>query len=429
MSEGRHLTSPDSSASPLVSEEQGLLNSPEPFLPHVNENGSQNAGVNLIPINENGNVQNPDISLDVGEENSNKCEKQLMSNLTPLLNSYTSSTGNCESFVQIKQETVLRNSDVNSRFLNDGAGLRRNSDTVTPAVESKIVSLIKESGEKESVSNEERKMENQTAGLNDQENTTENELIVTSDTSNGTAGNVYALNETFTCNDPHRIFENKDVFDTDDFRQVMRSDCNKFKQILDHPVESPCSKDSHNLHTGHSVAEEKLTSCSKKGIENNVIKTPSTPSEMDGDPTVRALEINVSSTKQLSSTKVDLENCNNEFKVSSSDRDFLSPEKTLDDGVSIKSTEVFNNAFSENMKPEQADLISPSTASDTAPSKIVYGNSTQQLDATDQSETDKCKHMVGQAAAVVEYYVSVMEEDSHAMMSRLLQQVCLLYAN
>jgi hypothetical protein len=420
MSEGRHLTSPDSSASLLVSEEQSPQ-SREPFLPHVNENGSQNAGLNLIPINENGNVQNSDISHDVGEENSNKCEKQLMSNLTP--------TGKCESFVQINQETVLRNSDVNSRFLNDGAELQRNSDTVTPAVESTIVSVIKESGKKEGANNEERNMENRTAGLNDQENTAKNELIVTPDTSNGTAGNVYALNKTFTCNDPHRIFENNDVFDTDDCRQIMRSDCSNCNQILNLPVESPCSKDSYNLHTGHSVAEEKLASCSKKGIENNVIKTPTTLSEMDSEPTVRALEINVSCTKQLSSTKIDLENCNNECKVSSSDRDFLSPEKTLDDGVSMKSTDVFNNVFSENTKPEQTDLISPSTASDTAPSKIIYGNSTQQAGAADESDTDKCKDMVGQAAAVVEYYVSVMEEDSHAMMSRLLQQVCLLYAN
>jgi hypothetical protein len=31
--------------------------------------------------------------------------------------------------------------------------------------------------------------------------------------------------------------------------------------------------------------------------------------------------------------------------------------------------------------------------------------------------------LVDQAAAVIEYYVSVMEEDSHAMMSRLLEQV------
>jgi hypothetical protein len=443
MSEGHHLTSPDSSTSPLVSEEQGLL-SPEHSLPLVNEQSSQNASVNLIPINENGNIQNPVISLEVGEENSNKCKTELNSNLTPLLNSYTNSTGNSESFVEIKQETVLRNSDMNSRFQNDGAGLRSTSDAVTPTVESNILPIVNESGEK-GVNTEDREMENQTNIVYDQENTPENELIVISETLNETVCKASSLNKTFTCNDPHKIIDNKDVFCTADCRQVTSSDCNKFQQMLDIPVELPCPEDSDSLHTGYSVAEEKLTPCSKtvsfSSAENNEVKTPSTFTEIDGEPTIRALEISVISTKQLSSDKTDLEKYENEFKVSCSDRDFHLPEKTLDDGVSVNSTalamcDILSNAFSENMKPEQTDLISPSTACDTAPSKIIYGNSTQQADVTDEgntteqsAETNTCKDMVGRAAAVVEYYVSVMEEDSHAMMSRLLQQVCLLYTN
>lgn len=440
MSEGHHLTSPDSSTSPLVSEEQGLL-SPEPFLPHVNEQSSQNASVNVIPKNENGNIQNQVISFEVGKENSNKCETELISNLTSLLNSYTSSTGNSESFVEIKQETVLRNSHVNSGFKNGGVGLQSNSDSLTPTVESNIVSIVNESGEKEGVNNEEREMENQTNRLCDQESTPENELIVTSDSLNGTVCKAYCLNKTFACNDPHKIIDNKGAFGTADCKQVTRSDCSKFQQIMDLSVELPRPKDSESLCTSYSVAEEKLTPCSKtvsfSNTENNVIKTPSTVTEIEEEPTIRALEISVISTKQLSSDKTDLENCENKFKVCSTDRDFHLPEKALDVGVPVKSTdEIFNNPFSENMKPEQTDLVSPSTASDTAPSKIMYGNSTQQADATDEgntrkqsAETDMCKDMVGRAAAVVEYYVSVMEEDSHAMMSRLLQQVSLLYTN
>jgi hypothetical protein len=336
---------------------------------------------------------------------------------------------------------VLRNSDVNSRFHNGGVGLQSNSDALTPTVKSNIVSIVNESGEKGSVNNEEREMENQTNRVCDQENAPENELIITSDSLNGTVSKAYSLNKTFACNDPHEVIDNKGVFGTADCRQVTRSDCSKFQQILDLSVELPRPKDSENLHTSYSVAEEKFTPCSKtvsfSSTESNVVKTPTTATEIDDEPTIRALEISVISTKQLSSDKTDLENCENEFKVCSNDRDFHLPEKALDDGVSMKSTDdIFNNPFSENMKPKQTDLVSPSTANDTAPSKIMYGNSTQQADSTDEgntskqsAETDTCKDMVGRAAAVVEYYVSVMEEDSHAMMSRLLQQVCLLYTS
>ncbi|XP_033611768.1 uncharacterized protein LOC111875606 isoform X4 [Cryptotermes secundus] len=433
MSEGHHLTSPDSITSPLVSEEQGLL-SPEPFVPHVNEQSSQNASVNLIPINENGNIQNQVISSEVGEENSNKCETELIGSLTSLLNSYTSSTGNSESFIEIKQETALRDSDVNSGFHNGAVGLQSNSDTLTLTVESNVVSIVNESGEKGGVSNEEREVEKQANRVCNQEDTPENELIVTSDSLHGTVCKAYALNKTFPCNDLHIIVDNKGVFDAADGGQVTKSDCSKFQQILDLSIELPCPKDSDSLHASYSVAEEKLTPFSKtvsfSSTENNVAKTPSTVTETDDEPKIRSLEINVISTKQLSSDKTDLENYENELKVCSSDRDFHIPENALDDGVSVKSTDdTFNSSFSENLKPEQTDLVSRSTASDTAPSKMMYGNSIQQADATDEgntsnqsAETNTCKDMVGRAAAVVEYYVSVMEEDSHAMMSRLLQQ-------
>jgi hypothetical protein len=328
---------------------------------------------------------------------------------------------------------------VNSTFHNGGVGLQSNSDALTPTVESNTVSVVNESLEKGGVNNEEREMENQSDRVCDQENTPENEFIVTSDSLNGTDCKAYSLNKTFTFNDSHKMIDNKGVVGTTDYRQVTRSDCSKFQQILDLPVELPRPKDSDSLHTSYSVAEEKLTpyvkTVSFSSMENNVVKTPSTVTNID-KPTIRALEISVNSTKLLSSDKTDLENCENEFKVCSIDRDFLLPEKALD-GVSIKSTyDIFNNPFSENMIPEQTNLVSPSTASDTAPSKIMYGNSTQQADATDEgntskqsAETDTCKDMVSRAAAVVEYYVSVMEEDSHAMMSRLLQQVCLLCTN
>lgn len=432
MSEQHHLTSPDSSVSPLVSEEQGVM-SPEPFIPHANEQSSQDTGVNLISINENGHFQNQLISLEAVEGNPKRCEQELTNNLTPLLNSYTSSAGNCELFVEVKQEAVLSNSDMDAGYLSAGARLQNNCDAVTPAAESKTVARVNDSNEKEGVSNEENKMENQTDGVYDQGNTAENQLIVTSDPSDGTAGKVYAPNK--TCNDPHKIFENKDVFDAEDCRQVMKSDCSKFQQMLDLSIEIPCARDSYNSHTDSSVAEEKLTSCSKKDTKNNAVKTPSTPTEIDSGATVRASEINVSSTKKLSSDKVDLENCKNEFKFSCSDRDFHPSEMALDDEVSIKSPEpvtldIFNNALSANMQPEQTGFISVSTASDTAPSKMMPGNRMQQANSTDESKTtDTCKDIVSQAAAVVEYYVSVMEEDSHAMMRRLLQQVCLLHTN
>jgi hypothetical protein len=280
-------------------------------------------------------------------------------------------------------------------------------------------------------------MENQNNTMYDEENATENESTVTSDSLNGTVCKAYSLKKTFAINDPHKIVDNKGVFGTTDCRQVTRSDCSKFQQILNFPVELPCPKNSDSLHTSYSVAEGKLTPCIKtvsfSSTENNVVKSPNTVTEID-EPTMRALEISVNSTKELSSDKTDLENCENEFKVCSTDRDL--PEEALDD-VSIKSTDgIFNNPFSENMKPEQTDLVSPSVASDTALYKIMFGNSTQQADATDEvntsnqsAETVMCKDMVGQATAVVEYYVSVMEEDSHTMMSRLLQQVCVLYTN
>jgi hypothetical protein len=206
--------------------------------------------------------------------------------------------------------------------------------------------------------------------------------------------------------------------------------------------------------TNDSVLEEKLTACSKKpsvnlstGLESSsfsstisdVVTMPDVITDTFKESAVKELERSArdhqNNTKQLCSDRVDLENYENELKLSSSNRDFLITEGALENGVPVKAKKVVrvkvcDNAFSENVKSAQIDLMSHSEPSENGSSKIKYGNSTQQVKNTDENSAVKeltgstaCVDLVGQAAAVVEYYVSVMEEDSHAMMSRLLEQV------
>jgi len=467
MSEGHHLTSPDSSTSPLVSEEQGLM-SPESFCPQVNEHTSQTAGMNLIPVNENGNVQNsvvisPEVNnkekdFEKQKENPNKHGTELISNLTPLLNSEVDSHGNSESVLVIKQENIHDNSDLKLKFLNNETGLQRNSDSVTPLVESDVLSVIKQADGKDSntilVKNEYTEMENKTGNMSHevhpnnrpyvQRNTSETRSLIASDALNGSCSTA------FTCNDTNKFLENKDLLDTNDGGQIMESDCSKFQDVVCLKVKS---KDSDILQADDCVVEKKLTAYSKNlsvalntgfkplslpVIQDSVVNMPNTVTGIDGEPTMTALETTVRdhqmSAKQSCSDKADLENYENELKLSSADKNFHLQELALEGGVSIKSTDVVKDEVCDNMFSAPPDSISLSGPSKTALSKMMCGNSTQQVDNIDESNTSKlltgtsaCQDFVGQAAAVVEYYVSVMEEDSHAMMSRLLQQVCSVY--
>jgi hypothetical protein len=464
MSEGHHLTSPDSSTSPLVSEERGPV-SPESFLPRGYEQSSDNAGVNLISINENTDFQNPvSVCFDVDKEKNfeqqkedpNKCEPELIGDLPPLLNSDINSTGNSESFSVIQQENVLEESDLNSRFVNDVGEPQSNFDTITPLEESSI-SVVKQ---KESIKNEEREMKNETDNISyefqnnricDQKNTSECKSLAASNTLNETTGKIYDLKQKLTSSDPNKI-----LFDSDTCSKVVESDCSKFEHMVDLTLKSPGSKEEAN----DSVVKEKLATCNKKpsinlstGLElssfssttSNVVTMSNVVTETTGEPTAREFERSArdhqNSAKQLCSDRVDLENYENELKLSSGEKDFLVTEVALESGVSAKSKKVVrvkvcDNTFSENIKSAQTDLISQSGPSENGPSKIMRGNSTQQVKNTDESSATKeltgstaCVDLVGQAAAVVEYYVSVMEEDSHTMMSRLLEQVCSSYTS
>lgn len=468
MSEGHHLRSPDSSASPLVSEERGP-SSPESFLPQVHEQSSHNASVNLSPINENRDFQKQvAVSFDTvnekdfkqQKENPNKCETELISDLTSPLNNDINSTGDSESNSVVQQENVLEESDMNSRFLNDVEGHQRNSDAVTPVVEGNM-SVVKQ---KEDVKNEDRKVKNESDNIShefqnrvycDQNNASECKSFATSDTLNETVSKRYSFNKECTSSDPNKILSDSDVCS-----KVVESDCNKFQHVVDVTLKSPSCKDSDVLQASDSVVEENLTAYGEKscinlstGLESlsfsgtiSNVKMPNI-TEIVREPPVRALERSAGdhegSSKPSCSDGVGLENYENELKVSSADRDFLVTEAVLESEVSVKSEKVVgakvcDNTPPENIKSAHTDLISQSEASETEPSKIMYGNSTQQVNTgnTDESKPTKqltpttaCMDLVGQAAAVVEYYVSVMEEDSHTMMSRLLQQVCLVYAS
>jgi hypothetical protein len=127
-----------------------------------------------------------------------------------------------------------------------------------------------------------------------------------------------------------------------------------------------------------------------------------------------------------------LDNYENELKISSGDKDFHLTQDAVGNGGCVKSIdavvgEVCDSKFSGNLMPGEADLTSVNGINGTASSTHQQVYKVDESKMSDHlTETRACKDLVNQAAAVVEYYVSVMEEDSHAMMSRLLQQVCSL---
>lgn len=495
MSEGHHLTSPGSSTS-LVSEEQGLLSpepilpqsneqvasgeqglvipepilsqvhewvlseeqhlvNPEPILPQANEPISLTIGVNLVSINGDENMQIPFVvSPEDDKNNSGKHQTEIISSLTPVLNSDAGSTS--ESFLVIKQDNLCENVGLNSHSFNAGAGLQRNSDADTPAVKNNIISAANESYEVGNVNNEARKVKKETDNVShdlqnskqlyDQENVSATNLL-TSDTLNPTVDAVCKLNKAVTSYD-----RNEMCVDSHGSCGVMGSDGNKYQCRVDLGQKSPQSEESDILQLNSCATEEKLSPSNKSipvsfntdlqpsasslsSTECDVIKTINTIIAIEGEETVKTSKIHVwdhqSDIEQSSSDRIDLDNYENELKISSGDKDFHLTQDAMGNGGCVKSVdtvavEVCDSKFSVNLISGEADLTSVNGVNGTA-------NKTQRVYKVDESktsdrlnETCACKDLVNRAAAVVEYYVSVMEEDSHAMMSRLLQQVCSL---
>lgn len=495
MSEGHHLTSPGCSTS-LVREEQGLLSpepilpqsneqvisgdqglvspepilsqvhewvlseeqhpvNPEPVLPQANEPNSQTTGVNLVSINGDENMQIQFVvSPGDDKNNSDKHQTEIVSNLTPVLNSDAGSTS--ESFLVIKQDNLCENVDLNSHSFKTGTGLQRNSDADTPAAKNNIISVANESSEVGSVNNEARKIKKETDNVShdlqnskqlyDRENISATKSL-TSDTLNRTVDAECKLNKAVTSYD-----QNEMCADRSGSSEVMGSDHNKYQCRVNFGLKSPQSEESDILRLNSCASEEKLSpsnknisvsfntdlqasSLSLSSTECDVIKTINTITTIGGEETIKASEIHVwdhqSDTEQSSSDRTDLDNYENELKISSGDKDFHLTQDTVGNGGCVKSidavaVEVCDSKVSGNLIPGEADLTSVNGVNGTA-------SRTQQVYKVDESktsdrltETRACKDLVNQAAAVVEYYVSVMEEDSHAMMSRLLQQVCLL---
>ncbi|XP_021913956.1 uncharacterized protein LOC110827029 isoform X3 [Zootermopsis nevadensis] len=451
MSEGHHLTSPDSGTS-LVSKERCPMSS-KFFISEVYEQSSHDADVNLICTDENRDFENPvaactDVDKEKNFEQQNedpdKCETELIGDLPPLLNS-DKSMGDSESFSVIQQKNVLMESELNSRFLNDVGEPQSSFDTSTLSVESNISGVKEEVGVK-TEDEMKHKTDNgthefQNNGIRDQKSTSE---CKSSKNLNETIGKIDNLKQELTSSDPNTIF-----FNSETCSKVVESDCTKYEHTADLSLKSLNFKEE----TGDSVTEEKLTarikqpsvnlstcldSSSLSSTKNQVVIVPDVVIETFVEPAVGELERNCrdieNSTKQLCSDTVDLENYENELKLSSGDKDSLITDVAPENGVSGKSkkvvrVKVFDNAFSENIKSAQTDLISQSEPSENGPSKINCGNGTQQVKSTDENGATKevtgntaCVDLVGQAASVVEYYVSMMEEDSHAMMSRLLEQ-------
>ena len=458
MSEGHHLTSPGCSTS-LVSEERGLLSpepilpqsneqvvsgeqglvspepilsqvhewvlseeqhvvNPEPVLPQANEPNSQTTGMNLVSINGDENLQIPFVVSPEGDQNSSdKHQTEIVSSLTPVLNSDAGLTS--ESFLVIKQDNLCNNVGLNSHSFNAGAGLQRNSDVDTPAVKNNIISVANGSCEMGSVNNEARKMKKETDNVShdlqnskqlfDQENISATKSL-TSETLNLTVDAVCNLNKAVTSYD-----RNKMCVDSNGSIEVMGSDCNKYQCRVNLGLKSPQSEES--------------------STESDVIKTINTITTIGGKETIKASEIHVwnhqSDIEQSSSDRIDLDNYENELKISSGDKDFHVTQDAVGNGGCVKSidtvaVEVCDSKFSGNFIPGDADLTSVNGVNGTA-SKTQHIYKVDESKTSDRlTETRACKDLVNQAAAVVEYYVSVMEEDSHAMMSRLLQQVCSL---
>jgi hypothetical protein len=436
----------------VLSEERHLV-SPEPVLPQANEQNSQSAGMNFVSANEDGNFQNPFVVSPEGDKNnSDKHQTEMISNLTPVLNSDTGSTS--ESYLVIKQENLCEYSGFNSCCFNDGAGLQRNSDADIPAIKNDIISVANQSGEEGSVNNEDREMKYEANNVShefknskqlyDQENTSATKSL-TSDTLNGTVDAVNDLNKAVASYEGNKI-----CVDSDGGSEVMGSDCNKFQCRVDLALKSPQSEEL-DMQLNNCGTEEKMSPSSNNisvslntglqasslllSTESDVVKTTNTITAIGGEETIKASALSVQShqndTGQSFSDRRDLDNCGNELKISSDDKDFYLTQDAVGNEVYVKSAdtvmdEVCDNKFSRNVISAETDFISVNGVNETA-------RSAQQVYKVDESNTSDhltekrtCKDLVNQAAAVVEYYVSVMEEDSHAMMSRLLQQVCSL---
>lgn len=425
------------------------LVSPETVLPQASEQNSQSSGMNLVSITRDGSFQNLFVvSAEVGKNNSDKYQTEVTSSLLPVLNSDGSSTS--ESFMVIKQENMCEDSGHNSSCFIDGAGLHRNSDADTAAVKNSTMSVASESSEEGSVHNENKEMKNETDNVShefqnskqlyDQENTSATKSL-TSDTLNGTVDTTYGLNKIFSSCDPNKI-----CISSGGSSEVMGSDCNKFQRRVDLALKSPRSEDSGMLQLNSCGTDEKTsaaeifvslstglqTSLLLSTTESGVVETTDTITTVGGEETGRALEMSVqddqNDTEQLSCDRTDLCSYEKELKMSSGDMDFHVPEDAVDDELYMKSTdtavdEVYDNKFSGNVKSAETNFMCMTGVNEAA-------NSSQQVHEVDESntsdhltETRACKNLVKQAAAVVEHYVSVMEEDSHAMMSSLLQQV------
>jgi len=438
----------------VLSGEQHLVN-PEPVLPQANEPNSQTTGMNLVSINGDENLQVPFVVSPEGDKNnSDKHQTEMISNLTPVLNIDAGSTS--ESFLVIKQDILCENVGLSSHSFNAGVGLQRNSDVDTPAVKNNIISVAYESSEVDSVNTEAKKIKKGTDNVShdlqnskqlyDQENLSATKSL-TSDTLNRTVDAICKLNKAVTSYD-----RNEMCVDSSGSSEVMGSDHNKYQCRVDPGLKSPQSEGSDILQLNSCATEEKLSPSNKNisvsfntdlqtsslsfsSTEHDVIKTINTITAIGGEETIKASEIHVwdhqSDIEQSSSDRIDLDNYENELKISSGDEDFHLTQDAVGNRGCVKSidavaVEVCDSKFSGNLVPGESDLTSVNGVNGTA-SKTQQVYKVNEIKTSDRlTETHACKDLVNQAAAVVEYYVSVMEEDSHAMMSRLLQQVCSL---
>ncbi|KAJ9601762.1 hypothetical protein L9F63_000054, partial [Diploptera punctata] len=360
MSEGhRYLTSPDSSTSPLASEEPSLL-SPEPFLPQIVEKTSpQKPDINLIPVNKNVDIQN--------KGTSDKDKNIVNTNINK----------NVDSVVLVPSNKP--------EISGNGLELINNSLS-TPTVEA-----------------DNRK------------------TVESSDTVICEQNKKYELLENI--GDSQRIKENGDSQGVENGDSLMlRSGKN-------------LSEDINKLSDSESVLQAGDRDCKIEISDMELKFKENCPSKNGRNEGIKSVETEVFLTKEIngavsgkhsSSDRTDLENYENELKDSDKVSCYMKASVVDGSGSKIgKLAEIINSQCT------LAEKTGPSTKTggiSSFPSRPVEERIVQQIDSVSKSSTNElsessqCRDLVAQAAVIVEFYVSVMEEDSHGMMSRLLQQ-------
>ena len=342
MSEGhRYLTSPDSSSSPLASEEQSLV-SPEPYLPQATNQISEKSDISLIPINKNGDLQNTSFNV----ESDKVCINKDVNQKTDVL-----SVPPAESASFVDESSAVINTPSSTSVVDNNYISYANNDVNEQNKKSKVKNSVSVSSEN-------------------------SHMLINGKTLPA------SVNESVS--------------------QIVDNGCKSEESNI-------TSVDKKYRENGFNGNEQKKNISSTCVVENLVF---------------HGKEINDTlSAKHSSSDRTDLENYENELK----DNDKILTSTKMNNADSLKDGIKSKNETT-NCECTLAEKTGPSLQNG-GKSNLPYEGMVQETDIVTQPSTNElgesspCKDLVAQAAVIVEYYVSVMEEDSHAMMSRLLQQV------